>query len=298
MHIGRGHQRAALQDWVQALPNERVDEAWNVAFGPRSLFDAWTRTSIVQALHQRNAATLRRHLAGRDGWRVLEIGAGDGRLWQGIPVEGGEILVVDPAAEAGERVRAAAAGATVVPIVATVESTLQDADLWRDLDLVVCSLTLHHVAGADAAERRAHGLTGPGKLEVLQRIRDALTNDGLLLLNEADVHCDLELPPGPLLADRLMDSYVRRCAGSLLIDIEERSDADEDLRERWRSVVRHWCLEQVRYADVPIAERDVYELDVGRWLRLLDRAGLRVVERGFTDDILLFHRYVLMAAGG
>jgi hypothetical protein len=44
--------------------------------------------------------------------------------------------------------------------------------------------------------------------------------------------------------------------------------------------------------DVPVADRDVYELDVPRWLALLDRAGFDVGERGFTDDWGLFYRYV------
>ena len=59
--------------------------------------------------------------------------------------------------------------------------------------------------------------------------------------------------------------------------------------------MRHWCLEQIAYADVPLAERDVYELDVSRWLSLFDRAGFRVQAVGFTDPSNLFCRYVLRA---
>ena len=116
---------------------------------------------------------------------------------------------------------------------------------------------------------------------------------GLVLVNEADVHCDLEIPSGPLLAERLMDSYVRRCAGAMLAEIEAQPDPSADLPQRWLAIVRHWCLEQVRYADVPVAERDVYELDVSRWLALFRRAGLRVADHGFTDEARLFHRYRL-----
>ena len=193
------------------------------------------------------------------------------------------------------RARIAAAGLTDVAVeflCARVEDVL-DEPVWHDLDVVVCSLTLHHLAGADAAERLAHGLLGPGKLEVLRTVHDALAADGLFLVNEADIHCDVQIPPGPLLAERLLDSYVRRCAGSLLHDIATRADADDDLRARWASITRHWCLEQLAYADVPLAERDVYELDVTRWLALFARAGLQVHDHAFTDASNLFHRYVL-----
>jgi len=296
--VPRAEQRAALEQWLAALPDEQVREAWNAAFGPGSLFDAWTRSSVVQALHGANAATLAQHLAPRgkrsQGWRAVEIGGGDGRLWEQVGDVGpGTLIVIDPVAQAGERVaERAPPGVRVQSIQARVEHTLDHA-FWHDLDAVVCSLTLHHLAGADAAERAAHGLSGPGKLEVLLQVRDALAPDGLALINEADIHCDVQIPPGDLLAERLLDSYVRRCAGSLLEDIATRADADDDLRARWASITRHWCLEQVRYADVPLPERDVYELDVTRWLALFDRAGLVVRQHHFTDRVLLFHRYVL-----
>ena len=50
------------------------------------------------------------------------------------------------------------------------------------------------------------------------------------------------------LRERLLDSYVRRCARAVLDDVAggERARASPDLLARWRHVVRHWCLEQVR----------------------------------------------------
>lgn len=297
MAVPRGRQRYALVQWLEALPEEHPKEAWNARFGPGSLFDAWTRSDLVAGLYAANAASLREHLDRvGPGWRIIEVGGGDGRLWRSVLTEAdeGELFVIDPAAEVHDVVPdAVPRGVNLIGVERGVEDSLAE-PLWHEVDAVVCSLTLHHLAGYDASDRAAHGLTGPGKVEVLETFRHALKPDGLVLLNEADIYCDLGLPSGDaLLAERLMDSYVRRCAGALFRQAEARGPADDDLRDRWRSIARHWCLEQHRYADVPVAERDVYELDVQHWLELIDRAGLDLVERGFTDEARLFHRYVL-----
>lgn len=296
--LPRGVQAAAVAAWLEELGDEPEKEAWNQAFSDGSLFDAWTRTSVVRGLYAANRRILQPHLADLADWTAVEIGVGDARLWTEGRYGSGTLIGVDPSVEV-HRVAAdrLPAGVAYTPRADPVEHTLDDAALWADLDVVVCSLTLHHLAGADEAQRGAHGLSGPGKVEVLTRIRRALRPDGLLLVNEADVYCDLGLASGDLLLeDQLMDSYVRRCAGSVLTDVETRTDADGDLRARWRAIVRHWCLEQLRYAHVPAAQRDVYELDVARWLDLFDRAGLRVEHRGFTDAARLFHQYVLRPA--
>jgi SAM-dependent methyltransferase len=300
MALPRGAQREALKAWLAALPPADPPEAWNAAFGPGSLFDAWTRTTVALGVHTANAAWLRDRLdAVGPGFRVLEIGGGDGRLWRRVlrDDDRGTLLVVDPMDEVHRVLpEGLPEGVVVEPVVAPVEAVLDRTDLWEALDAVVCSLTLHHLAGADAKARARVGLSGPGKREVLARVAGALAPGGALLLNEADIHCDIELPPGPVLAERLMDSYVRRCAGSVLQDVALREDADDDLRARWRAIVRHWCLEQVGLAEVALPHRDVYELDVGRWLTLLDAAGLRVIEHGFTDRVALFHRYLAVPA--
>jgi SAM-dependent methyltransferase len=300
MALPRGQQREALVQWLSALPEEHPNEAWNARFGAGSLFDAWTRSSLVRGLYSANATALRARLdAVGPGWRLVEAGGGDGRLWRSVLRDGdvGELIVIDPAPEVHQVVPdAVPEGVRVVAVQAGVEQTLA-ADFWTDVDGIVCSLTLHHLAGADAADRAAHGLTGPGKLEVLRTFAAALSPGGRVLLNEADIYCDLGLASGdPLLAERLMDSYVRRCAGALLREAEAPGPADADLRDRWRAIARHWCLAQHTYADVPVADRDVYELDVVHWLELIDRAGLVVEERGFTDPAWLFHRYVLRRA--
>ena len=282
-------QLDAVERLLAALPVEH-DEAWNSAFGTDSLFAAWTKTSVVQGVYEANRSVLRPLLDARPGWRIVEVGAGDGRLWRQLLTseDVGELVVVDPVPQAIEAVRAAVpSGVAVRGITSGVESAVLPA-----CDAIVCSLTLHHVAGATAAARRAVGLSGPGKAEVLALFADVLTErSGVLVLNEADVYCDLGLESGdPVLRQRLADSYVRRCARSLVDDIEAHPDAAEV--PRWRAILRHWCLEQVRMAEVPVAERDVYELDVTRWTELLRHAGLAPSQVRFTDDYGLFVQYV------
>lgn len=273
-------------------PREAHVEPWNTAFGPDSLYHAFTRSTAVRGLHAANRAVLRPLLDARPGFRVLDVGGGDGALWTGLlrPDDVGEIVVVDPHPDGAAGVRRAApAGVRVTHRVGLV----QDVAL-PEADAVVCSLVLHHVAGADAAARAEVGLRGPGKGEVLAAFRAAIApRDGRVLLNEADVYCDIGLAPGdPLLADRLVDSYVRRFAVSLTHDL--RACTDPQLRARWTAIVRDWSLAQVGLAGgATYADRDVYELDVVSWLRLFARAGLRVEARAFTDRWLLFHQYVL-----
>jgi hypothetical protein len=65
----------------------------------------------------------------------------------------------------------------------------------------------------------------------------------------------------------------------------------------WEAVVRYWCIEQVAQASAPTALRDIYELDVARWLELLQRAGMTVLSHQYTDYWYLFHQYVYTADG-
>lgn len=295
----RGEQPEAIRALLADLEPEREEEAWNTAFGPDSLFDAWTRTTVCSSLHLALRGQVRTALAGRERPVVIEIGAGDGALWRGLASpesdgalpDGLTLHVIDPVAEAHEAL-AASLPTTVerASKVAAIEEVVRFGSL-PEADLVICSLTLHHLAGADRSERESVGLEGPGKLEVLAAIAEALrAREGRLLLAEADIHCDVAIAPGdPLLTERLLDSYVRRCGASLLVDLE--GDAPAGLKRRWRAILRRWCLEQLAMAEVPIAERDVYELDVPRWLALLERAGLDVERRRFTDAWNLFHLY-------
>ncbi len=292
--LPRGEQVAAARVLAESLPTPEVREEWNTAFGPGSLFEAWTRTQVASGVYRANARVLRTHLDGLDDWKIAEVGAGNGELWRQLlrPDDRGTLVAYDPSAAALEELgRQLPAGVALDARVGRVEDSLP----LPEVDGVVCSLTLHHCAGRDAAERARHGLDGIGKLEVLQGFRDAVARrDGLVVLSEADIHCEVDLPSGSaILRERLIDSYVRRCGRSLLADLE---GAEGDLADRWRHILRHWCLEQVRMADLPVAERDVYELDVGRWLELLERAGLAVEQHRFTDAYGLFHQYVARPA--
>ncbi len=294
--LPRAEQPAAVAALCTELPSAE-DEPWNTAFGPDSLYHAFTRCSVARDLHAANRAALRPRLDARPGFRVIEVGGGNGALWDGLlrPDDHGEIIVVDPHPDGADGMRRIApSGVAVHHIQAPVEQAV-----LPPADGVVCSLVLHHIAGADQAQRARVGLTGNGKLEALQRLRAAIVErDGWMVLNEADVYCDLGLAPGdPLLIERLLDSYVRRCAVAIAEDL--RTDADAPLKARWLQILRDWSLAQVQLAgNASYAARDVYELDVVSWLALLERAGLAVESRRFTDPWLLFHQYVLTAPRG
>lgn len=291
--LPRGKQPEAVERLLARTPP--VDEAWNTRFGPDSLFDAWTSTTVVQCLYDANVEVLRGPLDARPDWCAVEVGVGDGSLWRRLLREDdrGTLVLVDPVSEAHEVARRA------LPSGVTAKSEIRRVEQAHlpEADVIVCSLTLHHLAGRDRSEREAHGLSGPGKLEVLRGFaRATAARNGVVVLNEADVHCEIDLAPGDVvLRDRLLDSYVRRCGLSIVHDLETASG---DRAARLRAILRGWCLEQVHAWTVPLAERDVYELDVGRWRELFDRAGLRVESVRCTDDYGLFYQYVLRPVDG
>jgi hypothetical protein len=289
----RTEQPAAVRDWTARYAAE--GEVWNTAFGGASRFEAFTGSRVAQGVYTANRDALRPVLSRR-GWRVLEVGGGNGALWRGfLPDDAeGTIVVVDPHPEGAEGVRAAVpAGVRVEHVAAGVEV----AELPQ-VDAAVASLVLHHVAGADAEARAAVGIAGPGKHEALVALSKAVGRDGLLLVNEADVYCDLALPPGDaLLAERIVDSYVRRFAVSLRDDAWRAADAGDALAAtRLADVAWAWGLGQIAVADATFAARDVYELDVVGWIEVFRRAGLAVPARGCTDAYGLFWRYLLRAA--
>jgi ubiquinone/menaquinone biosynthesis C-methylase UbiE len=277
----RGEQVDAVARLRERLPPPVSPELWNTTFGEQSLFGAWTSSSLMRPLYAANAAVLRPLL--RPGMTVVEVGGGDGRLWKALPEFEGTLHVVDPAPEAHERVRE-----VVGPQVTVIHHScgVEQATL-PDADVVVCSLTLHHVAGRDGRERARVGLAGSGKLEALQAMRAAAP---LLILNEADVHCDVSLSSGSdALVDHMVDSYLRRAARALVEDwrVAEGEDAT-----RLEAVIRHFCVEQIDLAYVPVGQRDVYELDVAHWLELLAAAGFSDISHRYTDNACLFVQYL------
>ncbi|MEZ4316751.1 MAG: class I SAM-dependent methyltransferase [Myxococcota bacterium] len=287
--LPRADQVGAARALIASLPSAERPEAWNSTFGPGSLFEAWTETAIARSVHRALASELA-PIAARPGFRIVDIGGGNGSVWRSVfdGSQRGELVVVDLLAEAIESVRAAVpAGVEVRGIVGAV----QDVELPA-CDALVCSMTLHHVAGRDAEQRRAHGLEGPGKLEVLRAFGAALEpREGLGFLVEADVDCDLDLPPGsPELADNILDSYLRRCGRAILEDLADPAQP-ESMRARWRGLLRYWFLEQLAVAELPVAERDVYELTVPRWKALVSDAGLTLDAHRCLDDHALFQLY-------
>ena len=160
-------------------------------------------------------------------------------------------------------------------------------------DVVVCSLTLHHHAGETAAQRAAFGMSGDGKLEILRRVVAAVrSRSGIGILNEADCYNDIALSPGDeTLVDHFLDVYVRRAACAVAHAIDS-APADFTLTEAWEAILLHWCIEQVDYAFRSRDERDVYELDVASWVRLLGDAGATDVTHRYTDTWNLFVQYL------
>jgi hypothetical protein len=61
---------------------------------------------------------------------------------------------------------------------------------------------------------------------------------------------------------------------------------------QWLSLAHRGCLDQIAVAELPLSERDVYELDGVRWMALLERAGFAVETQGVSDPYRLFSQYI------
>jgi 2-polyprenyl-3-methyl-5-hydroxy-6-metoxy-1,4-benzoquinol methylase len=307
-HVTAAELVAAL-DALVALPRElQVDEvrrlydkmpaspaeAWNVDFSAGSLYAAFAESEVAQGVYAAHRKALAPVVA-IPGFVIVDVGGGTGRMWEGLCPAGacGEVVVIDPHARGADGVRARVPGGVEVR---HLQRPVQDVAA-PEADAVVASLVLHHIAGRTQAERERHGLAGPGKIEVLQNFGESVRRRaGLVIVAEADVHCEVDLPPGdPVLRERLIDSYVRRFARSIAADAVAAS-GDRSLQERLVAIVRGWSLGQIAVADAPIEQRDVYELAVEGWLASFAAAGLVAVERRFTDRWRLFHHYRCVAA--
>ncbi|MDP6775723.1 MAG: class I SAM-dependent methyltransferase [Candidatus Latescibacteria bacterium] len=294
--LPRSKRRAALDELCESNRDESPED-WNTAFGRESLYDAWSQTPPMLSLYAANHGVLRPFLDSRRDCHIVEIGGGNGALWGGFfgPEARGSFTLIDPVQDAHRAV------ATRLPEGIEFHSRVtpvEQAEMPGG-DVVVCSLMLHHVAGLDAEQRYAYGLTGPGKHEILQRILASIQpQDGICILNESDVYTEIDLPPdGPILIDRLIDSYVTR-AGLAVAQALESADLDPSLRRRLKAVLLHWCLDQVERAGTcSRADRDVYELDTPRWRTTLERAGAQLISHRFTDDWHLFHQWVFRSPG-
>ena len=288
--LPRARQLEAVQELQKTF--ERSDyEQWNTAFGPESLYDAWTQLPFMQQLYECNRAVIQETLQGRSGWHVVEIGGGNGVLWEGLfnTQQAGTLTLVDPHTEAHTAV------AQRLPSHVSFQSIVDTAEQVAipDADVIVSSLTLHHVAGLDVAQRRAFGLDGDGKSEILRRCLSALRRrQGVGILNEADCYNEIDLAPSdPVLVDRFIDAYVRRCARAIAHAMGD-SEIDSTQRQAWTLILKHWCLDQTQNAFVSREQRDVYELDAAHWLGLFAEIGAEGVTHRYTDDWNLFQQYL------
>ena len=157
LRFPRGAQLERLRQLLEQVQLPVDEEDWNTHFGVRSLFEAWTHTGLVSGLYDGIAKVLSEVM--RPGWRGLEVGGGDGQLWRVLreqyEVPQGCLVLVDPAEAVHDEVRAALPpGVELQSIVGPVESSLEPLTLMAPVDFALCSLTLHHVAGRDAQQRR------------------------------------------------------------------------------------------------------------------------------------------------
>jgi hypothetical protein len=288
--LPRARQFAALQE-LRATYEPADYEQWNTAFGTESLYDAWTQLPFMQQLYESNRAVIGQTLQGRSGWHVVEIGGGNGALWEGVfdAQQAGTLTLVEPHPEAHASV------AKRLPSHVRFQSIVDTAERAAipDADVIVSSLTLHHVAGVDIAQRRAFGLDGDGKSEILRRCLAAIRRrHGVGILNEADCYNEIDLAPSdPVLVDRFLDAYVRRCARAIAEALDD-SDSDSAQQQAWTLILKHWCLDQTELAFVPREQRDVYELDAAHWLGLFAGIGAESVTHRYTDAWHLFQQYV------
>jgi hypothetical protein len=158
--LPRGEQYAALVELRHRHADDDAEE-WNTTFGPQSLYDAWTRLPFVAGIYAHNRPVIADALAGRTNWHAVEIGGGNGLLWEGLldTLEPGTLTLIDPNPTAHHAV-----GQRLPAHVdfRSVQAPVADAVI-PEADVIVCSLTLHHHAGEDARQRAVYGMSGVGK---------------------------------------------------------------------------------------------------------------------------------------
>src|SRR4029077_13996753 len=63
-----------------------------------SLYDAWSQLPFIQNLYEQNRTVISGRLHDRDGWHIVEIGGGNGALWDGYlrTLKRGTLTLIDP----------------------------------------------------------------------------------------------------------------------------------------------------------------------------------------------------------
>jgi len=287
------HQRDALRILGRSFsPN--ISEEWNTQFNQDSLYEAWSQILPMRNLYEVNRNIINKKLEEISDFTIVEIGGGNGALWRNLLNKNskGNFILIDPVEDSHNSV------AQNIPDsvnFTSIKSRIQDLENIPSADIIVCSLVLHHIPGADKAENLKYGIESQGKADIISRLLEGIRKkDGILILNESDVYTDIKMPAkSHFLFHRLIDSYVRRCAKSIsfMMEFEEISD---DLYKKLEHIIIKWCINQVEIAcNASLTERDVYELDMIHWLELFENVGANVISHKISDEWHLFHQYIL-----
>jgi SAM-dependent methyltransferase len=170
---------------------EDVDGYEPSTYGDRfaDVYDDWY-TDVTDV-----AATVARvvTLAGPDG-RVLELGAGSGRLAVPLADRGLAVWAVDASAAMLDRLRARPGGGRVAVVVddmaALADPALVEATASRGFDVALCAFnTLFNLTDTDAQARclrRVHNLLAPGGRLVLEAFVPPPDDDGTAALGAVE----------------------------------------------------------------------------------------------------------------
>jgi len=227
-------------------------EAWNTRFGPGSLYEAWTRTTVMEGLVPAPTPPGLRDLLDGVGPAGGCSGGGGRRRRHGC---GGRHAPADaPGARSGWWTRfrrstpgwrgptvPAGGGVRLVPLETGIEhpdsrGVARPAGGGR---VIVSLARPTTVPGADAVERGRHGLPGAAARRRCSRPSARRSSPGTARawLNEATCSATLALPPGESPAGgadpRLLRAPAPACPCSTTS--ARRTDADDDLRDRWRA---------------------------------------------------------------
>jgi len=280
------------QKYTQEAP--KIEES-EFKLGLVSFFDAFTQTSFLQNVYQKNSETIRQKISTIENWRIVEIGGGNGALYQKLLTESdvGEIVLIDPVPQVHERVR------QILPPGVILTSIIEHAEnaTIPDCDVLVMSLVLHHIPGIDVSKRTQYGFEATkGKLEVLQMCYASLVaRNGICIVNENDLDTELDLEPNSMvLRNNFFDASIRRLAMGMCDEILSRADqVSLALIRQWKLLLGEWGVKFMRNADREVTHRHVYGLSVARWLQLFNRSGFFVESYRFTDNYCYLVQFVL-----
>ena len=202
---------------------------------------------------------LYRHFARRSGGRVLELGAGTGRVAAALAAEGVEVVALERSAA----MRAAGAARCKAAGVHMVAADMRDFHLGEPFDLIICALSTFQ-----------HLLTRADQLAALGCLRRHLAPDGLAVIDLAvPTAAALEALGGPAVLE-----WVRRNpAGGQWVTKWASTQGDPAAQRQWLTF-----LYDVQDAE-GVVRRTVAQFPLRHLFRaemegLLERTGLRLVQ--------------------